>query len=53
MFEFWYELSVVNFKNRYIFVFGGMDGLFYRECLKMVERYDLYIDCWLYVSFMY
>ncbi|XP_068744558.1 kelch-like protein 12 [Montipora capricornis] len=48
-----YELSAVNFKNRYIFVFGGTDGSSHRECLKTVERYDPHIDRWSYVSSMH
>lgn len=41
MCELCYEFIVVNYKDKCIFVFGGIDGLVYRECLKSVEKYDL------------
>ena len=48
-----YELTAVNYKDRYIFVFGGTDGSAHRECLKTVERYDPQTDRWAYVSPMH
>ena len=48
-----YELTAVNYKDRYIFVFGGTDGSAHRECLKTVERYDPQTDRWSYVSPMH
>ena len=48
-----YELTAVNYKNKYIFVFGGIDGSFHRECLKTVERYDPLVDRWSYVTSMH
>ena len=48
-----YELSAVNFKDKYIFVFGGTDGSAHRECLKTVERYDPRKDRWSYVKSMH
>lgn len=48
-----YELTAVNYKDRYIFVFGGTDGSTHRECLKTVERYDPQIDRWSYVKPMH
>ncbi|XP_074613220.1 kelch-like protein 23 [Acropora palmata] len=48
-----YELTAVNYKNKYIFVFGGIDGSSHRECLKTVERYDPLVDRWSYVTSMH
>ena len=48
-----YELTAVNYKNKYIFVFGGIDGSSHRECLKTVERYDPLVDRWSYVKSMH
>lgn len=48
-----YELTAVNYKDRYIFVFGGTDGSAHRECLKTAERYDPQTDRWSYVSPMH
>ncbi|XP_067039073.1 kelch-like protein 12 [Acropora muricata] len=48
-----YELTAVNYKNKYIFVFGGIDGSSHRECLKTVERYDPLVDHWSYVTSMH
>lgn len=48
-----YELTAVNYKDKYIFVFGGMDGSAHRECLKTVEKYDPLKDRWSYVKSMH
>jgi len=48
-----YELIAVNYKDKYIFVFGGTDGSAHRECLKTVERYDPQNDRWTYVKSMH
>lgn len=48
-----YELTAVNYKDKYIFVFGGTDGSAHRECLKTVERYDPQNDRWSYVKSMH
>ena len=48
-----YELTAVNYKDKYIFVFGGTDGSAHRECLKSVERYDPQTDRWSYVKSMH
>ena len=47
------KLTAVNYKNKYIFVFGGIDGSSHRECLKTVERYDPLVDRWSYVTSMH
>ena len=47
------KLTAVNYKNKYIFVFGGIDSSSHRECLKTVERYDPLVDHWSYVTSMY
>lgn len=48
-----YELTAVNYKDKFIFVFGGIDGSAHRECLKTVERYDPREDRWSYVKPMH
>lgn len=48
-----YELTAVNYKDKYIFVFGGTDGSAHRECLKSVERYDPHTDRWSYMKSMH
>ena len=48
-----YELTAVNYKDKYIFVFGGTDGSAHRECLKSVERYDPQTDRWSYMKSMH
>lgn len=48
-----YELTAVNYKDEYLFVFGGIDGSAHRQCLTTVERYDPMEDRWSYVKPMH
>ena len=45
-----YELTAVNYKDKHIYVFGGIDGSGNKDYIKTVEKYDARTDTWSYVA---